>query len=175
MANITVHRWIWAWDFDKEEEWLNDMAAQGWVLDGIGYCTYHFRSCEPGEYMVRLELLDGSIHMQKNREYITFLEETGVEVVGNWLKWVYFRKKTSEGGFDLFSDIDSRIRHLGRICRLFIILALANCSAALNAMTNRFAAPFSIFNMLCILMLAYGVMQIRKKKNALQRERFLRE
>ena len=28
----TVRKWFWAWDFEKEEEWLNDMAMSGWVL-----------------------------------------------------------------------------------------------------------------------------------------------
>lgn len=23
----TVHKWFWVWDFDKEEKWLNIMAA----------------------------------------------------------------------------------------------------------------------------------------------------
>ena len=24
-----IRKWFWAWEFDKEEQWLNDMAAKG--------------------------------------------------------------------------------------------------------------------------------------------------
>ena len=30
----TIRKWYWVWDFEKEEEWLNEMAQAGWVLDG---------------------------------------------------------------------------------------------------------------------------------------------
>ena len=52
----TVHKWFWVWDFEKEERWFNVMAQTGWLLDGVGFCTYHFVPCTPGEYAVRLEM-----------------------------------------------------------------------------------------------------------------------
>lgn len=53
-----IHKWFWAWDFDKEEKWLNEMAAKGLALNSVGFCKYGFDECLPGEYNVRLELLD---------------------------------------------------------------------------------------------------------------------
>ncbi len=32
----TIHRWWWAWNFDKEEQWLNEMAMEGWALYDTG-------------------------------------------------------------------------------------------------------------------------------------------
>lgn len=32
---FTVHRLFFAWDFDKEEKWLNEMAARGMNLQGV--------------------------------------------------------------------------------------------------------------------------------------------
>ena len=52
----TIRKWFWVWDFEKEEEWLNEMAMNGWALESVGFCTYHFVRCEPGEYSVRLEM-----------------------------------------------------------------------------------------------------------------------
>ena len=52
----TMRKWFWVWDFEKEEEWLNDMAMNGWALASVGICTYTFEKCEPGEYAVRLEM-----------------------------------------------------------------------------------------------------------------------
>ena len=65
----TMRKWFWVWDFEKEEEWLNDMALNGWVLAGVDFCTYHFVRCEPGEYTVRLEMHPA------DDAYIAFLEE----------------------------------------------------------------------------------------------------
>ena len=45
----TVRKWFWVWDFDKEEDWLNEMAMSGWVLESVGFASYHFVRCEPGE------------------------------------------------------------------------------------------------------------------------------
>ena len=25
----TMRKWFWVWDFEKEEEWLNEMALKG--------------------------------------------------------------------------------------------------------------------------------------------------
>ena len=27
----TIRKWFWVWEFEKEENWLNEMAANGWV------------------------------------------------------------------------------------------------------------------------------------------------
>ena len=29
MERKTIRKWFWAWDFDKEEEWLENMARNG--------------------------------------------------------------------------------------------------------------------------------------------------
>ena len=50
-----IYRWYWAWDFDKEEKWLNGMAAKGLCLVSVSFCRYVFEDCEPGEYNIRLQ------------------------------------------------------------------------------------------------------------------------
>ena len=51
-----VRRVFFVWDFEKEERWLNEMALSGWLLDKIGFCSYEFIRCTPGEYTIRLEM-----------------------------------------------------------------------------------------------------------------------
>ena len=103
----TIRKWFWVWDFEKEENWLNEMALNGWVLESVGFCTYHFVRCEPGEYAVRLEM------HPYDESYVMFMQETGAKFIGRMMMWIYFHKKTSDGPFDLFSDIDSKIDELG--------------------------------------------------------------
>ena len=55
-----IRKWFWAWEFDKEEQWLNDMAAQGKALVSARYATYEFEDSQPEEYAIRLEMLRNS-------------------------------------------------------------------------------------------------------------------
>ena len=39
----TTRKWFWVWDYDKEEEWLNKMAAMGLAMTGVGFARYTFK------------------------------------------------------------------------------------------------------------------------------------
>lgn len=121
-----IHKWFWAWSFDKEEKWLCEMAAKGLALVGVGFFRYEFEECIPGEYDVRLQLLEKKPYHPESEKYISFVEETGAEHVGSYMRWVYFRKKKSAGGFELFSDTDSKIKQLSLIISLIGLLSIAN-------------------------------------------------
>ena len=163
----TIRKWYWVWDFEKEEVWLNEMAQNGWVLDGVGFCTYHFVRCEPGEYTVRLEMHD------YDEAYLSFMADTGAEYLGRMVKWIYFRKKASEGSFDLFSDIDSRIRHLDRIGKMLFGVGMANLAIGLVNIFN--PSRLGWINLLCCALLMYALGRIHGKKEALEKERLLHE
>lgn len=42
--------------------------------------------------------------------------------MGKLKNWVYFRKKTAEGPFELFSDLDSRLAHVERVFWWAVVL-----------------------------------------------------
>jgi hypothetical protein len=164
---LTKYRWFWVWDFEKEERWLNEMALNGWVLDSVDWCTYHFVRCEPGEYSVRLEM------HPYDEAYISFMKETGAEYIGRMMMWIYFRKKTEDGSFDLFSDIDSRISHLDKIGKMLSVVGGANL---LIGFVNTFSpARLGWVNLLCATLLMYALGRIHGKKDALEEERILHE
>ena len=163
----TVRKWFWVWDFEKEERWLNEMAMAGWVLDGVGYATYHFVRCEPGEYTVRTEM------RKYDEAYVSFMQETGAEYVGRMMMWIYFRKKTAEGPFDLFSDIDSRIGHLDRIGK--VLAAIGGANLGVGIMNSFSHVHTGWINLICATLLMYALGRIHGKKDALAAERELRE
>ena len=164
---ITERKWFWVWEFEKEERWLNEKALQGWALVDVGFARYTFERCEPGEYTVRLEM------HPYDQGYIDFMAETGAELVGRYFSWLYFRRKAEDGAFDLFSDIDSRIDHLERIGRVLKIIGFANL---LMGCVNTFSVGRAgIANLLCATLLMYGLGRIHGKKEALERDRELRE
>ena len=163
----TIKKWFWIWDFEKEEDWLNEMAINGWVLESIGFCTYHFVRCEPGEYTVRLEM------HSYDETYLSFMKETGADYVGRMAMWIYFRKKTADGSFDLFSDIDSRISHLDKIGKWLSVIGGANLVIGIANTFN--PARIGWINLLCATLLMYALGRIHGKKEALERERLLHE
>lgn len=52
----------------------------------MGFCRYTFEPCRPGEYGIRLELLEDRPDSPQSREYLNFLAETGVDRVGHWFR-----------------------------------------------------------------------------------------
>ncbi len=163
----TIRKWFWVWSFDKEEEWLNEMAMSGWVLESVSFVDYHFVRCEPGEYTVRLEM------HEYDEAYISFMRDTGAEYIGRVMAWIFFRKKTSEGPFDLFSDIDSRISHLDRIGKMLTVIGTANLLIGIANSIGAFHIGW--INLLCATLLMYALGRIHGKKEALEKERLLHE
>ena len=82
-------------------------------------------------------------------------------------------KKTADGEFDLFSDIDSRISHLDKIGKMLGIIGGANL---IIGIANTFSpARLGWINLLCATLLMYSLGRIHGKKEALEKERLLHE
>lgn len=177
-----MHKIFMAWEHEKEEAWLNEMAATGWNLVDTSLGRYTFEEGTPGEYQYRLELLEYGARSQESREYIRFMEDTGAEHIATWFNgWTFFRKKVTDGPFEVFSDIDSKIKHFKRIQRCLIpALACELCvtiiqlfmymesEELLNLGVTILAAVFAVV----ILM---GIVRIRIQLRRLREERNIRE
>lgn len=178
-----IRKWFWAWGFEKEEAWLNSMAAKGLALVSVSICKYEFDQCLPGEYTIRLELLENLPSHPESQQYISFLEETGVEHVGGLMRWVYFRKKTTEGGFDLFSDIKSRIKHYSSIIYLITFAGLINIFYGCFYLTYFFIKfrhissvhILGLINIAIGFVCVVGCIRLRKKRRRLKEEQQIYE
>lgn len=179
--NTVIHKWFWAWSFEKEENWLNEMAGRGMHLVHASFCRYEFAPGRPGEYTVRLELLDNLPAHPESVRYIQFLEDTGAEYVGAVARWVYLRKQKDKGEFDLFSDNQSRIRHLGRILTLLGVLGAVNLCNTCNMLHQYLATHRPVVLAIAILcglvcaLLCTGFFRILRKRSRLQKEQLLFE
>ena len=162
-----LHKVFWIWEFEKEERWLNEMAQEGWALQNAGFCTYTFEKTEPGQYIIRLAMLDSS------PDFESFMGELEAQSVGHCFSWGYFRRSAQLGPFDMFSDMDSRIAHLNKIGKDVKLLCLANLVIGICNTFN--GASFSWMNLLCATLLAYGLGRIRGKQDTLEEERALHE
>lgn len=163
----TEKKWFWIWNIDKEEKWLNEMAASGWALKGVNFITYHFEKTEPSQYIIRCEM------HENDPNYIRFLEETGAQFIGKMTTSLYFRKESELGTFDLFSDVDSKISHLTRIAKLISVLTFLNLGVGIINSLN--ATHFGWFNIAFASLLTYGLGRIHAKIEMLEEERELHE
>ncbi|MEE0898737.1 MAG: DUF2812 domain-containing protein [Acutalibacteraceae bacterium] len=171
----TIHKLFWVWDFDKEEKWLNEMAAKGLSLVSVGFCKYEFEDSMPGEYKVCLQLLDKFPRHPESKKYIEFLETTGAEHVGSFTRWVYFRKKATEGDFELFSDNDSRLKYLSSVISFVSLITVGNWIAGINNVfiATSFPSPINyvgILNLLIGLVGTWGVIRLIRKRKKMKQD-----
>ena len=176
----TVHKWFWAWDFDKEEAWLNEMADKGLCLVSVGFCTYEFEECKPGEYRFCLQLLEQMPSHAQSKHYIEFLESTGAEHVGSLFRWAYFRQKAADGEFALFSDNASRVKHLSGIIALIAVITAANWLIGFSNLSLVFRSPESmgyagLLNLGVALLGTFGCIRLTQKRKNLQQDSHLFE
>ena len=178
------------WDYEKEEQWLNDMAAKGLALSDYSWCRYAFEETPRGKYLYRIELLENMPSHPESQAYLRFLEENGVEFVTSYMRWVYLRRNAAEGPFDIYTDIDSKIQHFKRIRAFWNVMTAVEWSAGAcnlavgiaNLEVNGRLGNFTNSNfVLGVLLMAAGLMffllgvPIRKKIRALKKQKAITE
>lgn len=126
-------------DYDKEEKWLNKMEAKGYHFHKYCLFFYIFTVGEADTYTYRIELLENMPGSPESVEYLEFLNETGIEYVQPWYRWVYLRKKKSLGPFESFTDRRSKLKHLQRILSLQSACTLIMFINIFINMNNMFA------------------------------------
>lgn len=114
------------YDFEKEEKWLNKLSNEGLAMVDYSFGRYVFEDCISGEYEYKIQYMENYPTSAEGRKYIEFIESTGIEHVSSYIRWVYFRKKSEEVSFDIFSDLDSKIGHYRSIIRFISVIAILN-------------------------------------------------
>jgi len=160
-------------DYEKEEAWVNDMAEQGWHLKRTMVGYFIFEKGEPGQYIYRNELVKG-----KKQDYYDFLETMNIEFVSKFGVWAYYRKKKSEGPFELFSDSSSKIKYLTSISRLFIaitflnlLIGFINLYILLGESTERILnTEVSFLSFVVVIIMCTQILKVERRKKGLQRE-----
>ncbi|MGN1019425.1 MAG: DUF2812 domain-containing protein [Aristaeellaceae bacterium] len=180
-----VYKVFFIWDWEGEEAWLNNMSHRGWQLEKVGFCRYTFVKGEPDQYQYRLQALSGHPGTAESQEYIGFVESTGAELVDTYLYWAYFRRATAEGPFQLFSDVDSRVKHMKRIRQVIVVLMpflilnffnLLRCIISYDqARSPFFLLLFAFYAFIFAPLFIIGLVRIQRKITLLQSERALHE
>lgn len=178
---FNVTKLFFAWQLDKEEKWLNEMSAKGFHLVNATGIKYTFEDNPNEVYTYKIELLERFPSHPESIAYIRFLEETGVEHIASVMRWAYFRKKTSEGPFELYSDITSKIKHMNRIKTLFFCVLPVNLYAVALNIIYYINGQLTV-NIVCAtisacfcLLIGYGILKTTRAIRKLKKESVIRE
>lgn len=112
-------------DLAKEEQWLNEMAAQGYILAGKTGGSYRFESGEPGSFVLRIDYRAFK-HAADFEDYRLLFEDSGWQhIAGTKSSGAqYFLKKTADQSEDIFSDADSKAGKFKRLSEMWFSLAV---------------------------------------------------
>ncbi|MFC2029667.1 DUF2812 domain-containing protein [Chloroflexota bacterium] len=109
-----------AWQDEKEEAWLQQMAQQGWHLSSVAPLVYTFVCGDPRDDVYRLDYLTSKADYE---EYKQLFQDAGWELVGEMLSWQYFRKQASAGGSnEIYTDAESKVERYRRVLAYLLIL-----------------------------------------------------
>lgn len=112
-------------NFDKEEAWLNDMAAQGQLLINKGSATYMFTDIEPATVVVRVDY-QPSMNSTDYADYLSLFSDSGWQLLHGSQKGgaKYFASFNAEPDADIFSDAPSKAQRYKRSLAAWSALAL---------------------------------------------------
>ena len=113
-TRMTQFKWFWAWQDDKQGDWLEAMSREGLHLQNIkAFGRYVFEVGAPRKYTYRLDFDQTS---GKDSDYFHLIQEAGWERIIEVAGWQYWRKEAYEGKTpELFTDTESKIRKYQRL------------------------------------------------------------
>jgi len=170
-----MRRWKITFDKDEEQAWLNGYARQGWAMVGFFAGLVTFIPCKPGEFTYQIDLLPGSgLRADDYEGYREFMEETGVEVVERWGRWVYLRKRTEDGPFEIYSDAASMAAMYRRIRGMFLWFLAVEACCSISIWMNIPRVPV-FFGPIAAIVLLFCVCAVRTIRRCTLKIRELEE
>lgn len=89
-------------DLTEEEDWLNQQGEKGLMLLRYRSGEYEFEEVSPVKFQYKIDIPNycGS----KKKDYLNFLEQSGISVVGEYGGRVYLRKNEADGPLELYTE-----------------------------------------------------------------------
>lgn len=160
MSTYSEFKWFWAWDDEKEEAYLHDMALSGWYFVSVLFPgKYNFEQGEPRNDVFRLDFLPDP---KDKDNYLQLFEDAGWDHVGEFGSWQYFRKTAlSDEVPEIFTDNESKQKKYSRVL-LFLIIFFPIYSMIINSIHKAEGTFYEILTFVFFLfMLLYGYTMVR--------------
>lgn len=121
MNTISKFKWFWAWQDEKEENWLHEMATQGLHLRSVGLPgSYEFEMGEPRNDYYRMDYI---VNRKDYQNYLQLFKDAGWDHIGEMGGWQYFRINTEGNAVpEIYTDRASKAQKYQRLMIFLVIL-----------------------------------------------------
>ncbi len=161
MTTLKEFHWFWAWDDEKEEAWLAEMARKGWHFKSVtmpGFYTF-----EAGESRNDVYRLDFFSDHKSKADYVQLFLDAGWDYMGEMGSWQYFRKQAAEGETpEIFSDNASKATKYRRVLLILVILLpiYINSIILMNRQPDQVSQALTFVMFLLSLFYGYAIIRL---------------
>ncbi len=170
---------IWAWEDEKEERWLEQMAQKGWHLKSVAPFFYAFCKGTPRQVVYRLDYKNT---LDKDYlEYKAIFEDSNWELVTTMSNWHYYRiESNNEKTPEIYNSNRTKAQKYRRLLTGLLpvmVIFIAVLNHVLFGSSDRsegwLDSLYTIahgFFFLIMLFLVYGVIRVIVKIRKLESE-----
>ena len=169
MTTIKKFHWFWAWEDEKEEDWLREMSQQGLHVSSVGIPGfYEFAQGFAKDYVYRLDYISDR---KDYSNYLQLFHDSGWDHVGEMSGWQYFRKEALNGeDLEIYSDNESKARKYQRILLLLVIILPLLINGTLIISRRDGMEVFGIIYIVFMLIYIYGITRILMRIGKLKKK-----
>jgi len=162
MTTITKFKWFWVWNDEKEEQWLREMAQQGWYFKTISFPgNFEFEQGTPKDYVFRLDYFNNLAKEKDN--YLQLFQDGGWDHMGEYYGWQYFRKEAVDGETpEIYSDNESKVNKYQRLL-LYLVVFLPiyiNLVNIVNRNQSGFMQILTFFMFTLMMLYMYAMLRL---------------
>jgi len=163
MTTISKFKWFWAWQDEKEELWLHEMAKEGLHLRSLSAPGYYtFEVGEPRNDYYRMDYITDRKDYQN---YLQLFKDAGWEHLGEMGGWQYFRTRAKGTAIpEIYTDKDSKAQKYQRLITILVVFLPIFITLTTRPIdsSSQFAGLYFAGNMIgAFLMLLYVAAMIK--------------
>lgn len=171
METLKKFHWFWAWNDEKEEAWLREMAQDGWHFKSVGFpSNYVFESGPPIDMVYRLDYF---VERKEKENYIQMFQDANWEHLGELSGWQYFRQETKDGEVpEIYNDNASKALKYQRLLMYIVIFLpiLLNFNSIADRGEGVFSQVFTFFMFLLMLGYCYATFRLIRRYSQLKKK-----
>ena len=173
---LKTFKWWWSWDFRVIEDYLEEMAMNGWQLKNVGFgmVIFYFNKSKPKKIRYCVEY-----NPSFKPDYHLLLADDGWKLMGQKSGWLLWEKPYNNKRPEIFTEPDSLINRNNKLLKLLYPLLVINVlnlfMQSSRLIINRSSSFInSISFVLIVLLLSIsvlllmGVMKIKNHNSKLQ-------
>lgn len=132
---IKIFKWWWAWEYQRIENWLEEMESNGHKLvetRGKGLFFY-FERCQPTKARYCIDY-----QSKLTPDYVTLVRDDGWELYQIGMGWYILRKQYEDERPELYTDFESLIARNKTLLAIVLIATLMEFVAFGNLIWNAY-------------------------------------